>query len=222
MKQYVLDEPGARPPAEALPAPEPSDRRWRWAIVLPAIGAIALVGVYSVVEGRPEPSARSVEAAVVPAYVASTAVAEPVRVVAPPEPATTPAELPPSRITRADGRYVVDLHSAGIGPVLAMLSEATRTTVTGSDIVTRSPSRITTSFVADTPLEAWKGVFGDIASYALTCGPSACAVRFVSLAGVPAASSLSAMPSYALQPAARAPQGTPATADANGEPTPDN
>ena len=89
MKQYVLDEPGARPPAEALPAPERSGRRWRWAIVLPAIGAIALVGVYSVVEGRPEPSARSVGAAVVPAYVASTAVAEPVRVVAPPGPATT-------------------------------------------------------------------------------------------------------------------------------------
>ena len=161
------------------------------------------------------------EAALVPVYVASTAVAEPVRAAAATAPAAMPAEPLPSRITRADGRYVVDLHAAAIGPVLAMLSEATRTSVTGSDVVTASPSRITTSFVADTPLEAWKGVFGDVASYALTCGRSACAVRFVSLVGVPATSSLSPVPSQGRQPTATAPAGTPAV-DGTGEPTTDN
>ena len=220
MKQYVLDEPGARAPTAALP--EPARRGWRWAILLPAVAAVALVGLYSVVEGRPEPSTRPVEAAVVPAYVASTAVAEPVRSAAPPVIAPVTPEPLPSRITRTDGRYVVDLHAAAIGPALAMLSEATRTTVTGSDVLARSASRITTSFVAATPLEAWKGVFGDVASYALTCGPSTCTLRFVSLVGAPANASLSSTPMQVPQPTSLAPPGAPSTVDAtSGEPTPD-
>ena len=238
MKQYVLDEPGARPPTAA--SPEPARRGWRWAILLPAVAAVALVGLYSVVEGRPDPSTRPVEAAVVPAYVASTAVADPARAAAPPEiapmaPGIAPvaAQPLPSRITRTDGRYVVDLHSAAIGPALEMLSQATRTSVTGGDVVLHSPSRITRSFIADTPLEVWKGVFGDLASYALTCGHSTCAVRFVSLVGAPATPVQSlapmpvqkeeeAQPAQAPQTRSLAPPGTPSTADASTEQSTDN
>ena len=104
------------------------------------------------------------------------------RPVAAAAPAAALVEAAPSRVTREKGRYVVDLHAAAIGPALSMLSEATHTTVTGGDVVATSPARITASFVAASPLEAWRGVFGDLASFAMTCGPSSCAVRFVSLA----------------------------------------
>ena len=206
MKQYVLDEPGARPP-EATP-PSPARRRWRWPTLLAAVVAAALVAGYSFVEGRSEPAPRAIATAVVPAYVAPTVVADPPPAVAAPAPALALPEPPPSRVTRADGRYVIDLHAAAIGPALAMLSEATRTTVTGGDLVTTSPARLTTSFVADSPLEAWKGVFGDVASFAMSCGHSRCAVRFVSLVGS-RSDSLSSTPPSPLQPTSMAPPGAP-------------
>ena len=224
MKQYLLDEPGVRSLTEAssvsVPVPVAAGRGWRWAILLPALGAAALVAAYSVVEGRPWLASRPAEAVVVPAYVASTAVAEPIRVAVASVPATVPPEPPPSRITHAGGRYVVELHAAAIGPTLAMLSKATRATVTGGDVLVRSPSLITTSFVADSPLDAWKGVFGDLANFALTCGHSACAVRVVSLVGAPIASSLT--PLQTQQPLPMAPRGTPPTSDAGSEAMPDN
>ncbi len=223
MKQYVLDEPGARPQS-ALSEASPAGRRWRWAILLPAVGAAALVAVYSVVEGRPKPASRPAEDAVVPVYVAPTIVAEPSRAAATPEPAPAPPEPSPSRITHASGRYVVDLHAAAVGPTLAMLSEATHATVTGSDVLVSSPARITTSFVADTPLEAWKGVFGDVASFAMTCGHSSCAVRLVSLVDARSAS-LSSPPSttpLSMSRPAATPPPAPRPLNEFGEPVPDN
>jgi hypothetical protein len=208
MKQYVLDEPGARPPEETPAAPSPARRRWRWPTLLAAVGAAALVASYSLVAGRSEPAPRPAATAVVPAYVAPTVIADPPVAVAAPAPAAMLPEPPASRITLADGRYVIDLHAAAIGPALAMLSEATRTTVTGSDLVTTSPTRLTTSFVADSPLEAWKGVFGDVASFAMSCGHLSCAVRFVSLVGA-RSDSLSSTPSSPLQPTLMAPPGAP-------------
>lgn len=223
MKQYVLDEPGARP-QNALPAASPAGRRWRWAILLPAVGAAALVAVYSVVEGRPTPASRPAEAAVVPAYVASTIVAEPSRAAVTPMAAPVTLEPPPSRITHTGGRYVVDLHAAAVGPALAMLSEATHATVTGSDVLVSSPARITTSFVADSPLEAWKGVFGDVASFAMTCGHSSCAVRLVSLVDTRSASPSSpplSTPLSTPRPTATPPL-APQPSNEPGEPMPDN
>jgi hypothetical protein len=223
MKQYVLDEPGARPP-EATP-PSPARRRWRWPTLLAAVGAALLIAGYSLVEGRSEPAPHPIATAVVPAYVAPTVVADPLPAVVAPAPAPALPEALASRVTRADGRYVIDLHAAAIGPALAMLSEATRTTVTGADLVAMSPTRLTTSFVAASPLEAWKGVFGDIASFAMSCGHSSCAVRFVSLVGAGSgslsSSSLSSTPSSPLQPTLMAPPGAPPLVE-SGEPMPDN
>jgi hypothetical protein len=223
MKQYVLDEPGARASTPAPSEAVPGRVRWRWPIVLAAVSAVALVVAYSLVEHQPAPASSRVDAAVVPAYVASTVLApvqEPVAAAlpAPPAPAPEPA---PSRVAREGGRYVIDLHSVAIGPAVAMLSDATRTSVTGADVVGASPARLTTSFVADSPLEAWKGVFGNVASFAMTCGHSSCAVRFVSLVGAPSIASLASTPVQALQPTSTAPAGSPAT-DESGQPVPDN
>lgn len=214
MKQYVLDEPGAPSPGEATPAPAAARGRWRWSLLLPAAGAAVLVAI---VAGRSEPPRQPVDAVAVPAYVAPIPASDPPRATAAAAPAPSP---PPSRVTRTDGRYVIELHAAAIGAALAMLSEATRTTVTGGDVVTASPSRITTSFVADSPLEAWKGVFGDVASFAMTCGHASCAVRFVSLVGA-RSGSLPSTPASTLQPTSMAPPGAPPTVE-SGEPVAEN
>lgn len=218
MKQYVLDEPGARTLNAAL-VPAASRSRWRWPIVLAATAAVALVAAHSFGQGHPEPKPHPVVTAFVPAYIAPVA-GEPPRPIAAAEPAA-PAESPPSRVTREKGRYVVDLHAAAIGPALSMLSEATHTTVTGGDLLSASPARITASFVAASPLDAWRGVFGDLASFAMTCGPSSCAVRFVSLVG-DRTFSLSSTPTNPTRPTSLAPPGAPDSAETSEPPVPDN
>jgi hypothetical protein len=216
MKQYVLDEPGARPPGGASQAPAAASSRWRWPIVLAGTAAVALVAAHSFVGGHPEPKPLALETAFVPTYVAPTASEAP-RPVAAAAPAVAPVEAAPSRVTHEKGRYVVDLHAAAIGPALSMLSEATHATVTGGDVVAASPARITASFVAASPLEAWRGVFGDIASFAMTCGQSSCAVRFVSLVGE-RAFSLSSTPLNPPQPASPAPAGAPESSESSEAP----
>ncbi len=230
MKQYVLDEPGMRPLHPEPPAPEPARGRWRWPVVLAALAAAGLVAARSFVDRPPEAKPRPAEVASVPVYVAPVTADVPR-----PNAATSAAASPvtlaidppvPSRVTREKGRYVVDLHGAEVGPALAMLSEATHATVSGSDVLVASTARITASFVAASPLEAWKGVFGNVASFAMSCGPSTCAVRFVSLGGsgdasspLPSSPTTTAAP---LQPALPAPPVAPPAIESSEQPMADN
>jgi hypothetical protein len=117
------------------------------------------------------------------------------------------APAPASRISQERGRYVVELHDEALAPALAMLAQATKARVGGSNIFIGSPLRLTRSAVAATPREAWQAVFGDVANFAIACAGGACEVRFVSLLknGVPIAPPDSQQGEFSFTPPAAAP-----------------
>ena len=88
-------------------------------------------------------------------------------------------EAAPSRIVRERGRYVIELHSAGVAAALEMLTKATGATVRGSDVLLGNAVRITRTVTTDSPLEAWQAVFGGVVNFAASCTRAACDVRFV-------------------------------------------
>jgi hypothetical protein len=206
MKQYVLDVPaGATPlPADAVvaepPAAEadaPSLRQpgwWRWFLLALLLEPVALAILYLALSGTPGWSQAATSEGIAQVALSSprepqaAAPAPPVPAPAAPTlaaPAPAPeapvAEAPASRISQERGRYVVELHDEALAPALAMLTQATKARVAGSNIFIGSPLRLTRSAVAATPREAWQAVFGDIANFAIACAGSACEVRFVSL-----------------------------------------
>jgi len=130
--------------------------------------------------------------------------------------AADPVEAVPSRIVRERGRYVIELHSAAIGPVLEMLTKATGATVRGSDVVLGNAARITRTVTTDSPLEAWQAVFGGVVNFAASCTRAACDVRFVRSADPALAARQQRLPSGAApepgSPDERDDQGTTAPA----------
>jgi hypothetical protein len=200
MKQYVLDEPA---PVAPLPVASPAPSlnypgRWRWFLLALLLEPIALAALYLGLSGNWSRATPSPAPTNTVAYAASFSFprqAEPALA----EPAV--AEPRVSRILQERGRYVVDLHDAEPGPALAMLTQATKARVAGSDIFIGSTLRLTRSALAATPREAWQAVFGDVANFAIACVGNACEVRFVSIAKpgspVPGADSLQQEFSYA-------------------------
>ena len=204
MKEYVLDYPEpAAAPAHPLDAPEsvapPPRISWhacRPLALLIVLESIALALLYVALVGFPSSpaSAEAVPvAAAVPALpmTSSAPFQEPAQndAVAPPE-AAAEIEVPPSRIVRERGRYVVELHSAGVGAALEMLTKATGATVRGSDVLLGQAARITRRITTDSPLEAWQAVFGGVVNFAASCTRAACDVRFVPSADPALAKSL--------------------------------
>jgi len=181
MKQYVLDEPmGAAPLAaepQAMSLAQPG--WWRWLLLAILLEAVALAILYVVLNGVPDSSPAAPSRGI--AYVASFSFpreAEPAQAAV----QLSPAAAPVSRIHRERGSYVVELHGESPATALAMLAEATQSSVAGSRIFAGSSLRLTRSVVAASPREAWQAVFGDVANFAIACAGSACEVRFVSLA----------------------------------------
>ena len=194
MKQYVLDVPAAALPAEP-PAADAEARSlrqpgwWRWLLLALLLEPVALAALYLALSGTPTWSQAATSEGI--AYVASFSFPrEPGAAQAP----TQVAEAPVSRISHERGRYVVELHDEALAPALAMLTQATKARVAGSNIFIGSPLRLTRSAVATSPREAWQAVFGDVANFAIACAGNACEVRFVSLvkpgASIPGPASL--------------------------------
>jgi hypothetical protein len=188
MKEYVLDQlaPGEGELSPPRPlddgyVPPPARTSWRTIALLIVLETLALGLLYVVMIGFPAPTQASVESQT--AYVAPIAPPAPVA----PDPQAPPvaevAPPPPSRISREHGRYLIDLHGAEVGSVLAMLTQATGATVRGADVLAGNASRITRTVETDSPLEAWQAVFGGVANFAATCNKAACAVRFVPASG---------------------------------------
>jgi hypothetical protein len=214
MREYVLDQlaPGEGelsppPPLDDGYVPPPARTSWRTIALLIVLETLALGLLYVVMIGFPAPTQASVEsqtasiAPIAPAPVAPDPQAAPVAEVVP----------PPSRISREHGRYLIDLHGAEVGSVLAMLTQATGATVRGADVLAGNASRITRTVETDSPLEAWQAVFGGVANFAATCNKAACAVRFVPESGLAKAPAFpgSLAPSLAPQFAGAAPPGDP-------------
>jgi len=204
MKEYILDyspSPLVAEPAEGRPDAVPVRARRSWRRVVLLVGLVALtLAVFSAVLIGFAPKAgatvdnpgidRSPLAAPSPSQdPAQTPVPAPVETRAPPaatqatppqaEVVAEPAEVVASRITREHGRYVIDLHTAGVGAAVEMLARATGATVRGEDVLAGNRSLITRRVTTDSPLEAWQAVFGGVANFAATCSHGACAVRFV-------------------------------------------
>jgi hypothetical protein len=186
MKEYVLDQP---PPGELSPPPfddgyvaPPARTSWRTIPLLIVLEALALGLLYVVMIGFPAATQGSVESQ--SAYVAPIAPSAPVAPDPPAPPVAAVAPPPPNRISREHGRYVIELHGAEVGSVLAMLTQATGAIVRGADVLAGNPSRITRTVETDSPLEAWHAVFGGVANFAATCDKAACAVRFVPASGL--------------------------------------
>ena len=191
MKQYVLElAPGpvgaVRPPP--LPAQEPGPRfrgsGWRTVALLVLIEPIALGGLYWALVGGPETS-RAPGPGIAPVMAPPTP--RPERAVVRDEPATgaepapVPASLPHARVTPSRGGYAIDLRSAAPGTAVALLAKATGAKVSGEQIFDGSAVRLTHQSVAPTVRDAWQAVFGDVASFAVSCPRGGCEVRFVSL-----------------------------------------
>jgi hypothetical protein len=217
MKEYVLDYP---PPAAADPlaqrvgeafVPPRARTPWRSLALLFVLESLALALLYVFLIGWPTSS---------PAIAESTSVAESTPVAGAPLASFTQAvpepqpptevvalepELPPSSITREHGRYVIELHSAAVGPALAMLVRATGATVRGEDVLAGNSARITTTVKADSPLEAWQAVFGGVVNFAASCTRATCAVRFVPSANPSLATAASRLPPDAAGAVAPAP-----------------
>jgi hypothetical protein len=210
MKQYVLElAPGAQapeapageaPPTEDVPAGQTRPARsWRLLATLAVVEPIVLAVLYVALVGRPSwadakddgRGAPAMAATATPAQTAATASLPPAP---PPQAAPVAAALPgapeaplarPSRVTHEQGRFVIELHGTAIEPALAMLSAATRTTVTGAEVFAGSPQRIERSLVASSPREAWQAVFGELGNFAITCAPQGCKVHFVAVSNAP-------------------------------------
>ena len=180
MKQYVLDEPMGAAPLSAEPQAMSLAQPgwWRWLLLAIPLEAVALAILYVALNGVPDSSPGAPSGV---AYVASFSFpreAESAQAAVP----LSPAAAPVSRIHRERGGYVVELHGESPAAALAMLAEATKSSVAGSRIFAGSSLRLTRSVVASSPREAWQAVFGDVANFAIACAGSACEVRFVSLA----------------------------------------
>ena len=239
MKEYVLDYPAPDGvPVSPVEAPElvaPPRRWWRsWRslALLIVLESIALALLYVALIGFPAASPASAETVPVAAVGPVPSTATPVQAQAqqqartqPPEEgdsssqaaaAADPVEAVPSRIVRERGRYVIELHSAAIGPVLEMLTKATGATVRGSDVVLGNAARITRTVTTDSPLEAWQAVFGGVVNFAASCTRAACDVRFVRSADPALAARQQRLPSGAApepgSPDERDDQGTTAPA----------
>jgi hypothetical protein len=186
VKQYVLEEPAAAgaplaadpqsPPVESLPFLWPG--WWRSFLLVIVLEPIALAILYVALNGVPSWGGEAPASGV--AYVASFSLPRPAEA-APAAPEEPAADAAASRIAHERGRYVVELHAQPLGPVLAMLTKATKARVSGGGIFIGSPLLLTRSLVAASPREAWQAVFGDVANFAIACAGSACEVRFVSL-----------------------------------------
>jgi hypothetical protein len=212
MKQYVLDFPApvAAPveaPADDEPVAPQARTSWRSiALLLVVVGSLALALLYVAPTGWPASNPDIATIPTVDSALASAPQTEALRQPQPPaEVVAEPVELPPSSITRVHGRYLIELHSAAVGPALALLSKATGATVRGEDVLAGNPARITRTVQTDSPLEAWQAVFGGVVNFAATCTRAACAVRFVPTADAVTTSIL------ARQPAADATEDEPAT-----------
>jgi len=178
MKQYVLDEPMAAAPQPAQPHAPPlrPPGRWRLLALAIVVEAVALAILYVALNGVPGASRATPGPAT--AYVAAFSFPREAEVAPAPAQATQ-ARL--SRIRQERGRYLVELHDEAPAAAMAMLAEATKARVAGSDVLSGSALRLTRSVVATSPREAWQAVFGDVANFAIACAGSACEVRFVSL-----------------------------------------
>jgi hypothetical protein len=180
MKEYVLDTPSAlEPPAAAAATPADdyvppiAPSSWPSLMWLLLLEPLALALLYLALVGFPGRSQASLETA--PVYVAAFAYPKAAEAQAVSE---VPA-APESSITQKHGRYVVDLHGATVTSALAMLSEVTGATVTGSDALSANAALVTKVFETTSPVEAWQTVFGGVANFAIACNKGACAVRFV-------------------------------------------
>jgi hypothetical protein len=181
MKQYVLDEPmtaAPPPPAESQGLALMQPGWWRWFLLALLLEPVALALLYLALNGTPGASPAAPSQGV--AYVASFSF--PRQADAARAPANAQAVAAPvSRVQQQRGRYLVELHDEAPAAALAMLAQATKARVAGSDVLIASPLRLTRSLVAASPREAWQAVFGDVANFAIACAGSACEVRFVSL-----------------------------------------
>ena len=193
MKQYVLDEPAPEPAAPAVEAGLPPRRRWPWRalLLLAVVEPLALGALYLALSADAGPVARSAQGEATtyggfepmpPARQREVAAA-----------LVDEARPEASRIAFERGRYVIDLRAADVAPALAMLAQATRATVHGGDVLLRDATRLSRTAVAATPAEAWQAVFGDVASFAVSCTPRGCAVWVAALAGKAATASPTAM-----------------------------
>jgi hypothetical protein len=152
---------------------------WRSLALLIVLESLALALLYVVLVGWPASSPAMVESPVVlgaPLSSSAKTVPEPQP---PTEVVALEPELRPSSITREHGRYVIELHSAALGPALAMLVRATGATVRGEDVLAGNSARITTTVKADSPLEAWQAVFGGVVNFAASCTALARSLRSI-------------------------------------------
>jgi len=186
MKQYVLDDPAPPAAAPAVDGAVPPRRRWPWRalLLLAVVEPLALGALYLALSADPGPVQRS--AAWGPATIAAfefAPAAQPRETDAAVAEEARPAA---SRIAFERGKYVIDLRATDVGPALAMLTKATRATVHGGDVLLRDPTRLSRTAVATTPAEAWQAVFGDLASFAVSCTSRGCAVWVAALASASA------------------------------------
>jgi len=208
MKLYVLDEPvPAEPQGSAPQAPS----RSRIVGVGNAVALLLVVGGLGIAGVRlTGPDSSSVDvpqddlavAATAPALSAatappSTAIAERQSTFTPQGSHLGKADSAPaqaSSIVHKGGRYFVDLHDVDVGSALAMMSQATRTTVLGADVLRDDPARLTAKLTAASPQSAWQSVFGNVANFAVSCLGETCVVRIVSALGSGGSSEPRALP----------------------------
>lgn len=197
MKLYVLDEPV---PAEQQGSVPQAPGRSRIVGVGSAVALLLIVGGLGIAGVRvagPESSSANVPqddlAVVATAPTLSAGTALPSETIAEQQPAFTPqgshvanadsAPVQASSIVHKGGRYFVDLHDVDVGSALAMMSQATRTTVLGADVLRDHPLRLTAQLTAASPQSAWQSVFGNVANFAVSCTGETCVVRIVSTFG---------------------------------------
>jgi hypothetical protein len=228
MKLYVLDESRSE---ERAPSDKPARVRSRRTLIA-AVGlasiAVAVLYAYLDRAGARDAGAEQLNfesKARLPAVV--SAESTPVVPLAdqktpfvaasssyPPE-APGAAPLAPSSVTRKNGKYFVDLHGVEASAALAMMSEATGMKVVGGDALLKHPVRLTAKLVAASPVAAWQSVFGDVASFAVSCPGKTCVVHIVSAASAAssqplAAAAAAAGPQYSPQYGIAEPAETPA------------
>ena len=190
--------------AAPLPAPHPA-RWWRAVLMLLVLEPLALAGLYFAQVGVPS-SAGEVNTdsivSLLPRPVA-VGVPEPDAYVTPSPPLTSevaPASTSESHVTQVRGKFLIELRGAPIGTVLDLLSHATGTAVTGTDVFAGNPYRFNRSLVALSPQEAWQTLFGELASFVIACPTRGCAVHFVA-PGTRSTSAMPSVPGAALPPA---------------------
>jgi hypothetical protein len=191
MKLYVLDEPALA--EEQGPAPQ-APRRSRIVGIGSAVALLLIVSVLGIAGVRiAGPGSSSVN---VPEDGLTAVATAPLQMVTSAELQPTftptqgslvidasPAPAQASSIVHKGGKYFVDLHDADVSSALAMMSQATRTTVLGAEILRDHPARVTARLTATSPQSAWQSVFGSVANFAVSCAGETCVVRIVSAVG---------------------------------------